>query len=178
LAALACLCAAGATTLPELSGDEEIEQAQAIFRGRVEQVNAAREQTARGNPIVTTVRFTRLAVYKGDVNPMLSLRFLGGKVGDTEMRVDGMPQFEVGQEYILFVTPGQNRACPVVGWTQGSLKVDRKDDVAGTVPVKGVSESLLRSPAARARVVRPAKLGLPEFEQMLRARVQQLSGKK
>jgi hypothetical protein len=176
--ALAWAPLAGATTLRELSADEQIEQAQAIFRGRVEQVDSAYEQTAHGSPIVTTVRFSRLAVYKGDVPPSLTLKFPGGKVGDVEMKVDGMPEFQAGKEYVLFVSPNQNRACPVVGWNQGRVAVDRQVDVAGTVPTEGVGDALLRSPAARSRVVKPAKLELPEFEQLLRERIQQLSQKK
>jgi hypothetical protein len=178
IAALAWMQLAAATTLRELSGDEQIEQAQAIFRGRVDRADAAFEQTPRGRAIFTTVQFTRGAVYKGDVQPSVSLKFLGGRVGDVEMKIEGMPEFQIGKEYILFVSPGQNRACPVVGWTQGRLEVDRQSDAAGTVPVQGVGDALLRSPAARARIVRPAKLGLPEFEQLLRTRIQQLSTQK
>ncbi len=44
---------AGATTLRELSGDDQIEEAQAIFRGRgVERVESAMEQTPRGHAIL------------------------------------------------------------------------------------------------------------------------------
>jgi len=176
--ALAWTSLAGATTLRELSADEQIEQAQAIFRGRVERADSAFEQTPRGRAIFTTVQFTQLAVYKGDVQPSMTLKFLGGTVGDVAMKIDGMPEFQIGKEYILFVSADRNLACPVVGWTQGRLQVDRQSDATGTVPVEGVSDALLRSPAARSRVVKPEKLELPEFEQLLRTRVQQLSQQK
>ncbi len=167
-----------ATTLQEISEDEQIQTAQTIVRGRAEQVNAARETGSRGVAIVTTVQFTPLAVYKGSATGPVSLRFLGGKVGDTEMKVRGMPQFKVGQEYILFVSGDRNLACPVVGWAEGSLKVDRSADAAGTVKISpDVDGTVERSVSARSRTVLTQDAAkLPEFESRLRKRISELGG--
>jgi len=175
---LLCVAAtATATTLQPITEDEQIKSAQTIFRGRAEQIDAARETTSHGNPIVTTVRFTPLAVYKGSATGAVTLRFLGGKVGDLEMKVDGMPQFKVGGEYILFVSGEGNRACPVVGWSEGSLKVDRQASAAGEVKVStevaGATETGVQP---RSRRVLPAGTGepLPDFERKLKARISEL----
>jgi hypothetical protein len=175
---LLCVAAtASATTLQPITEDEQIQTAQTIFRGRAEQIDAAREVTSRGNPIVTTVRFVPLAVYKGSAVGSVSLRFLGGKVGDVEMKVDGMPQFRVGGEYILFVSGEGNRACPVVGWSEGSLKVDRQTNAAGEVKaspdVAGTAETGVQ-PRSRHVLPAGASSSLPDFERKLKARISEL----
>jgi len=168
---------ASATTLQSITEDEQIQRAQTIFRGRAEQVDTAREATSHGNPIVTTVRFTPLAVYKGTASGLVTLRFLGGKVGDVEMKVGGMPQFHVGGEYILFVSADGNRVCPVVGWSEGSLKVDRQTNSAGEVKaspeVAGAAEVGVQP---RSRHVLPAGTSalLPDFERRLKARISEI----
>ena len=167
-----------ATTLKEISGDEQIQQAETIFRGRADRIDAARDWTQPQGPVISTVRFTPLAVYKGTVDAPITLRFLGGTTADISMKVEGMPQFEVGQEYILFVSGAKNRVCPVVGWTEGTLRVDRLARTDGAVPVTHVaSDWLRRTSIARTRSVMPVALGLPEFESLLRQRITEVGSK-
>lgn len=177
-AAFACVPGAGATTLKAISGDEQIQQAEAIFRGRVERIDAARDWSKPHGPVISTVRFTRLAVYKGQVASAVSLDFLGGAADGVELRVEGMPTFKAGQEYVLFVSGKQNRACPVVGWTEGQLLVDRKPDADGAVTVTSTASDWLRHTSmARGRAVMPSSLGLSQFESVLRERIAQIGSK-
>jgi hypothetical protein len=168
-----------ATTLRTMTEDEQIQKADTIFRGRAEQIDAAFESRANGRAIVTTVRFTPLTVYKGAAESSVSLKFVGGKVGDVEMKVGGMPQFVVGQEYILFVSTTGNSVCPVVGWAEGSLKVDRRSNAAGVVSVSpdvtGAAEPAI---SARSRaVLTDGETKLPDFEKRLRARIARMGAK-
>jgi hypothetical protein len=165
-----------ATTLKVITEDDQIQTAKTIFRGKVEAVNAAFKQTGQGRPIVTTVRFSPLTVYKGEAKSPVSLTFLGGKVGDRELRVSGMPHFEVGQEYILFVSADSNVACPVIGWTEGSLKVNRKASAAGLVELPTGDPAELAI-SARSRKVRSTTNDLPGFESRLRQRITELGAK-
>ncbi|NOS99974.1 MAG: hypothetical protein HOP29_05050 [Phycisphaerales bacterium] len=55
-----------------------------------------------------------------------ALRTLGGEVDGESVRVAGMPQFEVGAEYVVFVREGARFICPLVGWHQGCFRVDRE----------------------------------------------------
>jgi hypothetical protein len=169
-----------ATTLRPLTEDDQIASAQTIFCGRAEQVDSALETIAQGRRIITTVRFAPLAVYKGSAPGPVSLRFLGGKVGDLELKVGGMPEFKVGGEYILFVSGKGNLACPIVGWTDGSLKVDRRTDAGGTVSVStDVAGSTERAVIARSRtVLKAGAQKLPDFESRLRRRIAELKGAK
>ncbi|MDD5198763.1 MAG: hypothetical protein PHC88_03090 [Terrimicrobiaceae bacterium] len=166
-----------ATTLQPISEDEQIQQSGTIFRGRVEQIDVAREATVRGSAIVSTVRFVPLAVYKGDAAQPVSLKFLGGRLGDMEMKVGGMPEFQVGQEVVLFVSGDPHRACPVVGWGEGSLTVDRRAGVATVAVSPDVAGSKEPAVSARGRTILTGAIELPEFERRLRTRIAELSNK-
>lgn len=173
--ALGLCMSAWATTLKPLSTDDQIRDAAMIFRGRVQSVDVARKATGQGSIIVSTVQFTPLAVYKGDVPAVVKLEFPGGKIGDVEMKVAGIPEFQVGQEYVLFVSGDQSRVCPVVGWSEGSLKVDRQTSAAGQVEVSSTAGGVLDSLNARSRAGGPRSVDLSDFESRLRARIDQVS---
>jgi hypothetical protein len=169
----------GATTLRVVSGDEQIQQAAAIFRGRVVSIEAVRDISRSKGAIFSIVQFAPLATYKGIVSNPVSLRFLGGTLGDVTMRVDGMPEFQVGGEYVLFVSGGSNRACPVVGWHGGCLPVKRETAAAGAVGINADCAGWMRrSSLARTRAVMPAALDLPQFESLLRGRIAELGASK
>ena len=161
------LSSARATTVPAMTEAAQMADAALIVRARAESVTAARESTGRGTAIVTSVRFTPLAVYKGSAPDPLSLRFLGGKIDDLEMRVGAMPTFTEGGEYVLFVSATENAACPLVGWVDGSLPVDRTANAAGvvTLPTGEKAGSIV---TGASRTVLTGDTPLAEFEQRLR----------
>lgn len=154
--------------------DEQIEDSAQIFRGRVDGTHAVEETAGGGKRIVTIVRFLPVAIYKGDVASPVELTFLGGRVGETEMRVDGMPQFEVGREYVIFVSPDKQLACPVVGWTQGSLPVD---PATGVVQLSQPVAAGLRGPQSATSAAPGRELQVGEFEAALRERIREVQRK-
>jgi hypothetical protein len=84
--------------------------------------------------IVTEVTFDSIAVLKGDdPGAAISARFAGGKVGDRRLTIAGMPQFEIGERYVLFLAPAIDKLCPLVGWWQGRYRVEPA--ASGTEPV-------------------------------------------
>ncbi len=82
---------------------------------------------------------------KGD-SPSASLRleFLGGRVGEDEMRVESSPRFNVGDEVILFVANNGVDACPLVGWGHGAYAV-RTDVASGEKRVHRINGAPLAS---------------------------------
>src|ERR1700737_1027812 len=65
--------------------------------------------------IKTRVNFSVTRVLKGNPTSTLSLEFLGGKVADRGLKVPGLPQFAVGERYILFsYAPEKAVISPVV----------------------------------------------------------------
>jgi hypothetical protein len=160
-----------ATTLAPMSFDEQVREAAAIFRGRVTAVSARMRESPQGRAIISRVSFKRLAAYKGDVPAVVTLEFLGGKLGGEEMIVDGMPVFAVGEELILFVSGESNRACPVVGWTEGRLRVDRAELQGGKVRLTEKAAAS-RERTIGTRAAGDGTLALDEFEAFLRGKIQ------
>jgi hypothetical protein len=70
--------------------------------------------------IHTYTTFTNVNVIQGQTpNNEIVIRTLGGEAGGERLVVDGMPTFEVGQRYVLFVRGNNQNICPIVGWRQG-----------------------------------------------------------
>ncbi len=81
--------------------------------------------------IKTWVTFSVSDQLKGDLkSSTLKLEFLGGRVGADEMRVEGSPRFNDGEEVILFVANNGADACPLVGWAHGVYDI-RTDAATG-----------------------------------------------
>ena len=56
------------------------------------------------------------------------IRLEGGTVGETTLSIPGLPQFAVGQEYLLFLRDMRTaRTCPLVGWPQGVFQVSHDE---------------------------------------------------
>lgn len=72
----------------------------------------------------TKVTFTVNQALKGDPGPAFTLVFLGGTVGEQSLTVEGVPQFQPGERYILFAeSPDKAVVCPILGLDQGALRV-------------------------------------------------------
>lgn len=80
--------------------------------------------------IVTDFAMQVEEAIKGDEAPgaAITVRRLGGVVGDIGMRVAGEPSFEVGETVLLFGARGaDDSALRPVGMAQGALRVFEKD---------------------------------------------------
>ena len=131
--AAACWCFIGVLLLPCLHAttvrapdfNELVHGADRIVRGSVTRMRSYRVQ-AEGRAIIRTevtvqVHETLAGPSAGDE---LTLRLLGGQADGKFMRVEGMPAFEVGREFILFVAENGRRICPLVGWRHGQYRIE------------------------------------------------------
>jgi hypothetical protein len=74
--------------------------------------------------IRTRVNFSVAKLLKGNAGSTLSLEFLGGQVGNRGLKVPGIPEFTIGERYILFsYGPEKAMVSPIVGMDQGALRV-------------------------------------------------------
>ncbi len=118
-----CWSVHGATVrtldLPQIA-----QQADVIVDATVQSVNSYWVAPVGVKSIRTRVNFTVNATIKGPAAQTLSLEFLGGEVGDRGLKVPGVPQFAVGERYILFsYSPEKSMVSPVLGMQQGALRV-------------------------------------------------------
>jgi hypothetical protein len=61
--------------------------------------------------------------WAGDVKGPVALRELGGEVGQLGMRVNGAPQYRVGEDYVVFLHRDALGQWRTLGWTQGQFRV-------------------------------------------------------
>jgi hypothetical protein len=114
-----------ATTLVRLELDQMIDMAEGIFTGTAVFSEVVPSQD--GKSPFTFVTFDVESVLKG-VFPgrHVTLRLHGGTLGDTTTIVHGMPEFGVGETYLVFVHGNGVDASPVLGWVQGQYQVVRE----------------------------------------------------
>ncbi len=131
-----------ATTIAQLEFSELVESAELVFEGRVLSVDV--EQTGPRS-IHTIVRFEIIELIKGQYpDSELILRYLGGRVGERELRVDGMQVPQAGEHGFYFVESVQEALVhPMVGWSQGHFLIRQTPDnteAVHTANGEGVSD--------------------------------------
>lgn len=128
LLALALLIpAARATSVVPPRFAELVAEADAIYRGRVTDIQARRVERADGNGSVikTFVTFSIERTLKGVAQKEVTLQFLGGTIGDERLEVSGMPTFQLGAREIVFVQKNGTQFCPLVAMMHGRYRVLR-----------------------------------------------------
>jgi hypothetical protein len=131
LAAVAAWATAGLAATPAgaLSLKEMMTQAELVFHGVVENIEyVLSEPTGPGQVRVpyTFVTYGLRQVFVGQApGSRVTLQFLGGLNSQTMryMATSQTPQFDLGDEDILFVQGNTRRPCPLVGNRDGRLRV-------------------------------------------------------
>lgn len=113
------------TTVVRLELDQLVDQAEGIFTGQA--VHSEVVPSRDGNSLFTFVTFEVDSALKG-VFPgrHLTLRLHGGELEGVGVLLYGMPRFEVGESYLVFVRGNGVYASPVLGWMQGQLRIARE----------------------------------------------------
>jgi hypothetical protein len=145
-----------ATTLPPMDLGDLADQAGLIFTGMA--VHSEVVLSKDGKFPFTFVTFQVEEALKGGVrNGELTLRFHGGLVGDEAVVVVGMPEFTVGQKYLLFVRGNGTSAFPIIGWRQGQFRFTREPESNKTLLVDSEGTIVLGIEHEKwARDLRPA----------------------
>ena len=100
-----------------------------VVRATVKSVTSEYRTTPQGRAIFTKVELQVLETITGT-----PLQLLGGTVDGVTMRVEGVPQFHVGDEDILFVQNNGTQFYPLVGIMNGKYPV-KHDAATGTAYV-------------------------------------------
>jgi hypothetical protein len=98
-------------------------EAEQIARVRVTAVESRWDDGPAGRVIHTYVHCLVLRTLKGAASGSLVLRLLGGTVDGSRLIVPGMPSFEVGGTYVVFVAQNGRSFCPLVRAGHGVYRV-------------------------------------------------------
>jgi hypothetical protein len=115
--------AARATTVVPPSFEQLVSQADYIVRAKVKSVTAEWRSEGANRHIITKVELDVEEVISGTPPQPLVLEMLGGKIGDQEMRVEGAPKFNVGDEDVLFVHGNGKQYTPLVALMHGRYPI-------------------------------------------------------
>jgi hypothetical protein len=137
-----------ATSVREVSMDEMLQQSQVVFEGTVSAIEASQNTQKR---IHTYVTFEVTDIIKGEYHGnTITLRFLGGTVGDVTMEVSDMRLPQEGEHGIYFVESLERfQVNPLYGWSQGHFIVNRDHTgnervmTNGKLPITGVMGHML-----------------------------------
>ena len=104
-----------ASTIERMSIPRMAQTATLIVRARCTG-NAARWE---GGEIWTITQLETEDVWKGAASSRLSIRLLGGSVGNITSTVSGVPRFHAGEDLVLFLEPTRLGDYSVESWEQG-----------------------------------------------------------
>lgn len=152
------------TPFPDLVG-----MAEQIVDGRVTDIRES--VNSRGMP-VTLVTLTLADSLKGGVPSTYTVKLLGGKLGDMELRIPGMPEFKEGDHVVLFLAENGAAVCPLVGGSQGYFRVQPDPIGQEDVVAQHHSDSAVFGPSRRSGTATPwvdGKTTLEEFKNLIRA---------
>jgi hypothetical protein len=143
--------------------------AEQIVQVQVTATHGQWDTAPNGQPVIHTyVDCSVQSVIKGTAPTQLTLRFLGGDVGESHLVVSDMPKLEVGGTYLVFLAQNQRAFCPLVGVMHGAYRVLR--DAAGTEHIARFNGEALhsvddiRAPMSHARATPDASgLTVGEF---------------
>jgi hypothetical protein len=123
---------AAESSVREVTLDEMIQQSKFVFEGRVLDLDAIQDNPRR---IYTYVTFEIFEIVKGEYpETFITLRFLGGTVGNVTMAVSDMHMPDVGEHGIYFVESQESsQAHPLYGWSQGHFIVEEDETGIGRV---------------------------------------------
>src|SRR5262245_60377486 len=79
-----------------------VAEAGLIFTGEVMTVESRWVDSGKGRVIVTAVTFRIERLLKGQAGGETTLEFLGGRIGEVGLTVEGVPRFAVGDRDIVF----------------------------------------------------------------------------
>ena len=132
-----CVCIMGITasavTTPQ-STEQLVENSSDVIRGRVVSQISQWNETHTIIYTDVTIEITEIVFGSVTKGATISVYVPGGIVNDTGLRVEHSPEFEDGEEVILFLTELDN-LYSVTSWEMGKFTVENANVVEKKLPV-------------------------------------------
>ena len=155
------LTRAEAASYDAVTFNELVARADVIFVGDVMDVRPFTVSTPEGTLIKTRVTFMVRDPLWGTGSTLEIFEFLGGEIGNAGMKVPDMRTFVPGDRRVVFARR-ERSINPIVGFTQGLLRVSRDSGVDAVQTSDGQplarAEDIGRPRGARVRDMRPMAL--------------------
>ena len=160
-----CSSVCGATTVVRFEFDSLCSQAETIVLARC----VDKSSLLDGDRIVTRTRFEVLELVKGTAEPQLVLTLPGGKVEGDRLHIPGIPQFEPGDQLVLFLSKPDARGSPwPMGLGQGCYRAIEEDHQESTILLQRGITPLPDGALSKAVTGKPFKVPLRQFLSQVR----------
>jgi len=113
--------ASRATSLARMSVVELAHASDAIVRAKCISSAVRREE----GEIWTFSEFQVEESWKGAADSRITVRLLGGRLGEITSHVSGVPRFQAGEDVVLFLQHAPRGTYSVVSWVQGTFRIHR-----------------------------------------------------
>ena len=147
VAALLGVAQLQSATLQQLSMSDLIAKSTVIVRGTVQGA-----YTAFSGPVIFThYRVQVTEKWKGSPGATVDVAVPGGVVNGIRQTYSGAPQFQPGEQYVLFLWTGKSGMTQIMGFSQGAFAVapDGSSDPSVT---RNQSRELMLDPATHRQV--------------------------
>ncbi len=164
---------ASATTIIPLSLDQLAGKSTTIVRAQATQTWSA--WNPQHTVIYTYTKFQVVKSLKGASEQTITVKQIGGRVGNTMQRVSGVRHFTVGEEDVLFLQPSQDYdgTLIVTGLVQGSFQLYRSAN-GKIMASNGVPEvSAVTVGSGAITTYRGSAMTVDQLESRIRKAVQQ-----
>jgi hypothetical protein len=160
---------AQATTFSRLPFQELANQATAIARVRCLHSRSLMEK----KEVWTETTFEVLEQHKGTLAGTITIRMIGGRVGNLHSRVEGVPTFRTGEEAYLFLWTEAGEPWRILGWMQGTFRIGRDNRTGGeTVTQDSPAGAAFDQQTREFRRESLRALPLPTFQAKLKQAVE------
>lgn len=150
-----------ATTVIPPSFTQLVEEAELIFQGKVIDVHCEWAGEGAQRVIVSYVTFEIEEGIKGSPGPTVTLRLIGGTIGNETIAIADAPVFQKGDRDILFVENNGRQFIPLVGIMYGRFRVQ----------ADGLSGRDIVTDHAGGPVTGISQLGAADFKNLIRAKL-------
>jgi hypothetical protein len=169
-------------TFPEL-----VARAETIVRAEVTGRRCEWQDSPQGRVIVTFITLRVESTLKGVPAAEMTLRQLGGEVGNQRLEVPGLPQFQSGDRDYLFIQGNGRQFCPLVAAPHGRYPVVRdlasatdyvaRSDGAPLTKVEEVARPLGETaPPTPLERLKQAPMKAADFENAIRQEISRQAG--
>jgi hypothetical protein len=134
-----------ATIIERMSLAKMAQAAPVIVRARCTRNWVARD----AGEIWTLSSFTVEETWRGDEPNQITVRLLGGSLGDITSYVSGVPRFLPGEDVVLFLEPTKRGDFSVVSWEQGTFRIRRDGSGAPALVTQDTASFATFDPATR-----------------------------
>jgi hypothetical protein len=113
------------STLVYMELKDILKRSDAVVRGVVRDVESRYNEER--TKILTYTLIEIKETINGKTPPVITVETYGGRVGDINMKVPGMPEFKKGEEVVLFVKK-TGEYYHISGMVQGKYRVEKGED--------------------------------------------------